>query len=41
MKVIISEMDALSSYVSTEWYHVINTLIDEHGWVNIDRYLFS
>ena len=40
MKVIISEMDALSSYVSTEWYHVMKTLIDEHGWVNIDRYCF-
>ena len=38
MKLIISEMDALSSYVSTEWYHVMKTLIDDYGWVNLDRY---
>ncbi len=25
MKLIISEMDALSSYVSTQAYHIINT----------------
>ena len=37
MKVILSEMAALSSYVSTEWYHVIKTLVDDYGWVNIDR----
>lgn len=38
MKLIISEMDALSSYVSTEWYHVMHALIEDHGWINIDRY---
>ena len=38
MKLIISEMEALSSYVSTEWHHVIKTLIDDYGWVNLDRY---
>jgi len=29
MKLIISEMDALSSYVSTEWYHVMRTLLED------------
>lgn len=38
MKLVISEMDALSSYVSTEWYHVMKTLVEDHGWINIDRY---
>ena len=38
MKLIISEMEALSTYVSSEWYHVMKTLIDEYGWINVDRY---
>ena len=28
MKLLISEMDALRSYVSSEWYHVMKTLVE-------------
>ena len=38
MKLIISEMDALSSYVSTQAYHLMKTLIEHYDWINIDRY---
>ncbi len=38
MKLLISEMDALRSYVSIEWYHVMKTLVEVHDWINVDRY---
>ena len=37
MKLIISE-NAMSSYVSTQAYHIMKTLIEEYEWINIDRY---
>lgn len=38
MKLLISQMDALRSYVSSEWFHVMKTLVEVHDWVNVDRY---
>lgn len=36
MKLIISELNALSRYVSREFHHIIKALIETYGWRHLD-----
>lgn len=38
MKLIVSYLEALRTYVSREFYYIMNHLIRHHGWMHIDTY---
>src|SRR5271165_181860 len=36
MKLLISALDALSGYVSREFFHTMSDLIRVHGWIHVE-----
>lgn len=38
MKLIVSQLEALRSYVSREFFHIQTDLMTNHGWAQIDTY---
>lgn len=38
MKLIVSQLEALRTYVSREFYYIMSDLITDYGWMQIDTH---